>query len=98
MDNFDIIDRKICPRCFDNPENNALFLKNAVEYASLLDEDLCVPNEEYERRLLICENCENLTKGVCVKCGCFIIVRARRKNKGCPIDKFHTYIEKDEID
>lgn len=78
-------DTALCPRCFDDPALDGELLKNAVEYAMSLAQEVCVEQEEYERRLGLCQACAWLKNGVCMKCGCFVIVRARRKGKACPL-------------
>jgi hypothetical protein len=55
------------------------------EYISLLDEDECVTRQVYNERLDACSACPGLiSSAVCRYCGCFILVRAKRKDKGCP--------------
>jgi hypothetical protein len=78
--------KSVCPACFDDPQLDEKLLKNAIDYAMALPEDICVGKGEYEKRLRVCSDCENLSRGVCGRCGCFVLVRARRKNKSCPLD------------
>ena len=39
----------------------------------------------YSFRLSQCKNCENLISGVCMKCGCYIELRAAFKTQRCPL-------------
>lgn len=54
------------------------------KYIARLDDELKVEEEEYERRLNICQKCEYLLNGMCGKCGCFVELRALLKKNGCP--------------
>ncbi len=78
-------DEILCPACFDDPALDAALAQNAAEYAQSLPEHICADEDEYALRLAACRACPHLSRGVCVKCGCFVIVRARRKNRGCPL-------------
>ncbi|WP_166244977.1 DUF6171 family protein [Paenibacillus turpanensis] len=50
-----------------------------------MDPENCVPGEEYERRLAVCESCMKLSDGItCSVCGCIIRVRAKLRSRGCP--------------
>jgi hypothetical protein len=79
--------KEVCPACFDDPYLDEQLLKNAVDYAMALPEDICVDEIEYKKRLDECSACVNLSRGVCGRCGCFVLVRARRKNKSCPLSE-----------
>lgn len=53
-------------------------------YLKGLDEEIKVEDEIYRERLIRCEECDNLTDGICKICGCFVEYRAAMKAKGCP--------------
>lgn len=40
--------------------------------------------ELYERRLSLCKQCEELFSGTCRKCGCYVELRAAKKDSYCP--------------
>ena len=47
--------------------------------------------EEYERRLEICNACQykmGVKFPICQLCGCFLKIKARLVNFGCPIEKW----------
>lgn len=47
-----------------------------------------VSDEIYEFRLLQCNRCEYLEYGTtCLKCGCFVQIRAKLASEGCPLSK-----------
>lgn len=79
------MEARLCPRCFDDPQLQEEFAARAVTYAAELPPEQCVDDAAYAKRLAACEACEFLLRGACGKCGCFVIVRAKRKNKDCPL-------------
>lgn len=47
--------------------------------------DQCVSEEEYAKRLEICQSCPSLTYDTtCSHCGCLVAIRAKLKNNACP--------------
>ncbi len=52
----------------------------------LADEDRA-DDELYEDRLSICTSCKNLIEATCVKCGCYVEIRALARNNHCPLAK-----------
>ena len=43
--------------------------------------------EEYDRRLALCRECGELISGTCRKCGCYVELRAARKDGYCPHER-----------
>lgn len=54
------------------------------DYIDNISKEEKVAQEEYERRLLLCDNCPELRGGMCGQCGCYVAVRAVRKIGYCP--------------
>ncbi len=54
------------------------------DYIANIPEEDKVSSDEHERRLLICDTCPELRSGLCGQCGCYVAVRAVRKNGYCP--------------
>ncbi|MCR5099836.1 MAG: DUF6171 family protein [Butyrivibrio sp.] len=52
----------------------------------LTDEDR-VSNLVYEERLKKCTSCDNLLSATCMKCGCYVEIRALAQNNHCPLKK-----------
>ena len=75
----------ICPGCllrdmdFEKPLYELVQAVLAAMEAHLKAEDAV-----YESRLEICKKCGNLQNGMCKLCGCFVEVRAARKDQRCP--------------
>lgn len=71
-------------RCLLSGTNEKELLENIREYISGLDENVKADEKTYRRRLSVCEKCEKLQNGVCLKCGCYVEMRAAVKNNRCP--------------
>lgn len=42
------------------------------------------PDDEYEQRLALCRECDQLQNGTCMLCGCMVEMRAMRRDSHCP--------------
>lgn len=47
-----------------------------------------VSSEDYEKRLITCNDCDKNKHGVCQECGCFIGVKAKWATEDCPLGKW----------
>ena len=54
-------------------------------YRSVMSEELRVEDAAYEQRLELCTECEALQNGTCMECGCFVEMRAARRDMNCPL-------------
>ena len=41
-------------------------------------------DEEYERRLMLCDTCSFMRGGMCGRCGCYVALRAAKRQQYCP--------------
>lgn len=78
---------RICKKCLIGQE--------AEDYLRFIEKNrAAVPAEsrasdaEYDRRIAICEECDYLTGPTCRACGCYVELRAIRKNSKCPYRKW----------
>ena len=60
------------------------YFRNMYVYISNLPEEDRTPEEEYERRLSKCRECDHLLNGMCRICGCFVEMRAAIVVRHCP--------------
>src|SRR5208337_3053297 len=69
---------------------NAVQTVGSVMASVVRGEAVSVPQEEQDRRLVICHACEfwNATKGRCSKCGCFGAWKTWLASQRCPIEKW----------
>ena len=73
-----------CKRCLLREMDEASYFKNMYEYIQHLPAEDKVPDEEYERRLSLCKECDSLLQGMCRICGCYVEMRAVMRVRGCP--------------
>ena len=75
----------ICPRCLLEA-SGAEF--NLTEYMERVEPEDRTPDDEYARRLGICETCDYLNDGLCRACGCFVQLRAYTAARHCSYEKW----------
>lgn len=73
----------VCKKCLLLEAGEKKSFESVKAYINNLSEDLKVNKTEYQKRLLLCKECSNLIAGMCLKCGCYVEVRAILKNKTC---------------
>lgn len=78
---------KECRKCLLKELNKEDYFKNVYEYIESIPEDIKTGNDEYKKRLEICQGCEKLENGICRVCGCFVEVRASINSNYCPDSK-----------
>ena len=76
--------QRFCRKCLLREMGEEEYFANLREYIQNIDEDLKVDHGEYERRLMLCKECENLLNGMCRICGCYVELRAVMKKNYCP--------------
>lgn len=73
-----------CFRCLLLASNQKEELKKIRKLIALMPESEKASEEMYKNRLLICQECDALMDGQCRKCGCYVELRAAKKNARCP--------------
>ena len=73
-----------CKKCLLYEAGEKVTYEEIMKYISTLDKNDLVSDELYQHRIEKCKNCDFLISGMCRKCGCYVEVRARLINKGCP--------------
>lgn len=78
---------RICKKC--------LIGQQAQDYLALIEKNKAAtpvkyraPEDVYDRRIAICEDCEKLSGPTCMACGCYVELRAIRKDSKCPYKKW----------
>ncbi len=74
----------ICKKCLIRDMAEKSYTENLKSYMQRIDENIKVSEQEYEKRLSICKQCESLLSGMCLKCGCYVELRAMTKKQKCP--------------
>ena len=77
----------LCKKC--------LIGQNAEDYLQMIEKSrAAVPRRDrtddaaYRRRIALCEECSYLQGPTCMACGCYVELRAIRKNTHCPYKKW----------
>lgn len=73
-----------CKKCLLLEAGEKKSYETVKKYLDNLDGILRVADKEYNSRLDKCRDCESLISGMCLKCGCYVEIRAALKNKKCP--------------
>lgn len=78
---------RICKKC--------LTMQQAEDYLALIaknkaatPEKYRVTEDVYDQRVALCEECEKLSGPTCMACGCYVELRAIRKDSRCPYKKW----------
>lgn len=74
----------LCKKCLLLEAGEKAAYQTVNDYLSTLDDKLKAEKSLYEYRLSICRECEFLISGMCLKCGCYVEIRAALKDKKCP--------------
>ncbi len=72
-----------CKRCLLRDMDDAAFFASVQAYVDRIPQEQKVPETLYRERLAQCGKCDHLVNGMCALCGCFVEVRAARKNQHC---------------
>lgn len=75
--------REKCKRCLLLQAGEKQSYDEIKKYIGTLDSSVKVSENEYKNRLDLCRKCDQLLSGMCLKCGCYVEVRAVFKNKSC---------------
>lgn len=72
-----------CKKCLLYEAGEKEAYKSVSDFLSNLDDSLKVDSKTYHFRLEGCKSCESLISGMCLKCGCYVEIRAALKDKSC---------------
>lgn len=74
-----------CKKCLlVDMTDEADVLRTVREMIDAMPDDQRADDELYARRLEVCRGCESLLKGTCIRCGCYVELRAAKKHQTCP--------------
>ncbi|MDY4109318.1 MAG: DUF6171 family protein [Eubacterium sp.] len=72
-----------CKRCLLSEAGENKSYTTVREYLDNLDDSLKADDKTYKSRLDECKKCDFLISGMCLKCGCYVEIRAALKDKHC---------------
>ncbi len=73
-----------CKKCLLLEAGEKVTYDEIMQYVSTLSPSDLSDENVYKNRISHCRQCENLISGMCLKCGCYVEIRARLKSSGCP--------------
>lgn len=76
--------KNTCKKCLLYESGENVTYEEIMKYISTLDTDTLVNDDVLNKRLSECKKCDNLLSGMCIKCGCYVEVRARLIDSNCP--------------
>ncbi len=74
----------VCKKCLLLEAGEERSFRGVSDYIDNIDSALKVDEDVYKKRLSLCKVCDNLISGMCLKCGCYVEIRAVLKDKSCP--------------
>lgn len=79
---------RVCRRCLLLQSGMEDILKDINSRIEKIPQDDKTPAPEYEKRLGICSDCDFLSDGTCLKCGCYPEFRGAFVKNKCPVKKW----------
>lgn len=75
-----------CRRCLlrELAEGQALY-ESVRAYRAELSEDVRTTDTQFEARLDQCRACRHLQNATCMQCGCYVEIRAAKRDIHCPM-------------
>ncbi|MCM1578577.1 MAG: DUF6171 family protein [Ruminococcus sp.] len=73
-----------CRKCLLADIDPAGIYREIQEMTAAIPRENRTEESEYRRRLDLCGSCDKLGEGICGVCGCFVELRAAKKNMQCP--------------
>jgi hypothetical protein len=74
-----------CKRCLlGDLADSGDILSQVEKTRKLMTEDERADDKLYEKRLSLCKECDKLIDATCLKCGCYVEIRALAKGASCP--------------
>ena len=70
---------------YESAETDAF--ESIREQISKIPLDQKADSSLYEKRLNVCKSCDYLISGTCLKCGCYVELRAAFQSARCPQSK-----------
>lgn len=79
--------KKIPCKCLLREAGEQELAQSIAEYVSTLNEEIRADDDLYQKRLKICSGCDRLLNGTCLKCGCYVEMRAAVVTNRCPSEE-----------
>ena len=77
-----------CRRCLLRDLSPEDYQKYICRALTVMPRSVRAEEGTYEERLSICMQCDHLSNGTCMGCGCLVEIRAAQKKMKCPFGKW----------
>lgn len=77
-----------CKKCLLSELNDSDIKKEIMDMVGKIPDKDKVGADTYKSRLDVCRQCDDLIEGTCLKCGCYVELRAIMKRSKCPGKKW----------
>ena len=79
------METRVCRRCLLAEDRNSKPLYELIrEVIDGIPPEARAPESLYQSRLSACKGCNRLSGGMCALCGCYVEVRACKREQACP--------------
>lgn len=82
------MEERICYRCLLRDFDAEKYKNDIEKYIEAIKKEERAGEQLYNDRLAICTACDKLTEGTCLRCGCYVELRAASKQARCPSRKW----------
>lgn len=79
--------KKIPCKCLLKEAGEQELAQSIAEYVNTLNEEIRADDNLYQKRLSLCRSCGKLLNGTCLKCGCYVEMRAAVITNHCPSEE-----------
>ncbi len=80
-------EKKPCTRCLLEEAGKQDLYASIKRCIEKIPKKQRTASAEYDRRLDICTACEHISEGTCLKCGCYVQLRAAKSDSHCPLKR-----------
>jgi len=77
-----------CLRCLLQEIDEEEYISKLKKVILMMKASERASDEETNRRLLICKQCDYLERGTCLACGCYVELRSAMRHGKCPYKKW----------
>lgn len=78
-----------CKRCLLNElAGKEDIYAHVQKTRELLSDNERASDSLYQKRLDVCRECDSLLEATCLKCGCYVEIRALKKDAKCPVKRW----------
>jgi hypothetical protein len=79
---------KPCKKCLLSEFDEQKYIDELKSHIDWLPQSIRADSRLYDERLSVCRDCDYLSAGTCLACGCYVEMRAAVKKNKCPYKKW----------